>query len=187
MFAKLVLKGQINAALRFVSESSSGGVLPLTDDAMAQLKEKHPNPQPTKLGSLLFGPIDDELPETLYSEINGEMVRQAALRTKGAGGPSGIDANCFRRIMASKSFKQSSSRLCETIATMTKILCTRYIDPSTIEPLKASRLIPLDKGEGAVRPIGAGEVLRRIIGKCVMNIAKKDVVEENSARQPILT
>ena len=50
-----MLEGQINAALRFVSESSSGGVLPLTDDVMVQLKEKHPNPQPTKLGSLLFG------------------------------------------------------------------------------------------------------------------------------------
>jgi len=49
---------------------------------------------------------------------------------------------------------------------MTKILCTQYIDPSTIEPLIASRLIPLDKGEGAVRPIRVGEVLRRIIGKC---------------------
>ena len=42
VFAKLVLEGQINAALRFVSESSSGGVLPLTDDVMAQLKGKHP-------------------------------------------------------------------------------------------------------------------------------------------------
>ena len=103
VFAKLVLEGQINVALRSVSESSSGGVLPFTDDVMAQLKEKHNNPQPTKLGSLVFGPIDDEVPETLYSEINGEMVRQAALRTKGAGGPSGIDANDFRRIMASKS------------------------------------------------------------------------------------
>jgi len=33
-------------------------------------------------------------------EINGEMVRQAALRTKGAGGLSGVDANGFRRILA---------------------------------------------------------------------------------------
>ena len=97
MFEKLVLEGPINAALRFLSESSSGGVLPLTDDVIAQLKEKHPNPQPTKLGSLLFGPIDDKVPETLYSEVNGEMVRQAAI------GPSGVDANDFRRIMASKS------------------------------------------------------------------------------------
>ena len=93
---------------------------------MAQLKEKHPNPQPAKLGSLLFGPIDDAIPETLYSEINGEMVRQAALRTNGAGGPSGIDANGFRRVR---------------------------------------------------------EVIRRIIGKCVMNIAKKDVVEASGSLQ----
>ena len=77
----------------------------------------------------------------------------------------------------------SSSRLCEAIATMTNILCTQYIDPSTIEPLIASRLIPLDKGEGAVRPIGVGEVLRRIIGKCVMNIAKKVVVEVSGSLQ----
>ena len=94
------------------------------------------------------------------------MVRKAALRTKGAGGPSGIDANGFLRIMASKSFKQSSSRLCEAIVTMSKILCTQYIDPSTIEPLIASRLIPLDKGEGAVGPIGVGEVIRRMMNVC---------------------
>ena len=105
VFVKLVLEGQINAALRFVSELSSGGVLPLTDDVMAQLEEKQPNPQPAKLGSLLFGPIADAISETLYSKINGVMVRQAALRTKRAGGLSGIDANGFRRIMASKSFK----------------------------------------------------------------------------------
>ena len=107
VFAKLVPEGQIKAALQFVSESSSGCVLPLTDNVMTQLKEKHPNPQPAKLGSLLFGPLDDAIPETLYSEINGDMVRQAALRTKGSGGPSGIDANGFRRVMPSKSFKQS--------------------------------------------------------------------------------
>ena len=180
VFAKLVVEGQINAALRFVSESSNGGVIPFTDDVMTQLKEKHRNPQPAKLGSLLFGPIDDA---TLYSEINGDIVRQDALRTKGAEGPSGIDANGFRRIIASKSSKQSSSRLCEAIATMTKILCTQCIDLSTIEPPIASRLIPLDKGEGAVRPVGVGEVLRRIIGKCVMNIVKKDFVEASGSLQ----
>ena len=41
----------------------------------------------------------------------------------------------------------------------------------------ASRLIPLDKGEGAVGPIGGGEVIGRVCGKCVMMVAKKDVVE----------
>ena len=156
-FAKLVLEGQINSALRFLGETSTGGVLELTDDVMAQLKEKHPNPQPTTLGSLLFGPINDDIPESVYSEINGEMVREAALRTKGSGGPCGVDA--------------------------TRTLCTTYIDPATIEPLVASRLIPLDKGEGAVRPIGVGEVIRRIIGKCVMNVFKGDVVEASGSLQ----
>ena len=42
--------------------------------------------------------------------------------------------------------------------------------PSSIEALLANRLLPLDKGEGAVRPIGVGEVLRRIIGKCVVGV-----------------
>ena len=106
------------------------------------------------------------------------MVRQAALRTKGAGGLSGVDANGFRRILACKSFKQSSTRLCEAIATMTRTLCTQCIDPMTREPL-----IPLDKGEGAVRPIGVGEVLRRICGKCVMSVVKKDVVDASGSLQ----
>ena len=36
VFAKLVLEGQINLALRFLSESSSSGVLALTDEVMTQ-------------------------------------------------------------------------------------------------------------------------------------------------------
>ena len=57
---------------------------------------------------------------------------------------------------------------------MTRTLCTQYIDPMTIEPMAANRLIPMDKGEDAFRLIGVGEVLRRI---CV---AKKDVVEASA-------
>ena len=50
------------------------------------------------------------------------------------------------------------------------------MDPSTIEPLIANNLISRDKGEGAVRPIGADEVIRR-------NIARKDVVEARGSLQ----
>ena len=68
-------------------------MLALTDEAMTQLKQKHPTPQQAKLGSLLFEPIDNEFAESKHTEINGEMVRQDALRTKGAAGLSGVDAN----------------------------------------------------------------------------------------------
>ena len=40
----------------------------------------------------------------------------------------------------------------------------------------ACRLIPLDKSPG-VRPIGIGDILRRIIGKAVMAVIKPDVLE----------
>ena len=45
---------------------------------------------------------------------------------------------------------------------------------SSISPLMACRLIPLDKNPG-LRPIGIGEVLRRITGKAVLSVLRKDV------------
>ena len=128
IFANLVMTGQVNLALRYLSDDQGGGILPLSDDVMEQLKEKHPKPQVVQLGSLLFGPIKD-IPDTLYYEINEDMVRDAALRTKGSCGPSGVNANSFRRILTCKSFKRSGTELCEAIASMTKCLCTEYVDP----------------------------------------------------------
>jgi len=182
IFAKLIMEGQINSALRYLSDDDCKGVLPLTDDVMMQLQEKHPKAQEAKLGSLLFGPIED-VPDSLYQQINGEMIREAALRTKGSGGPSGVDALGFKRILACKSFKKSSASLYDALANLTKRLCTEYIDPHTIEPILANRLIPLDKGEGAVRPIGVGEVIRRILGKCVMKVLKQDVIDASGSLQ----
>ena len=45
IFAKLVMEGQIKAALRFLSDNDSKGLLPLSDYVMEQLQEKHPEPQ----------------------------------------------------------------------------------------------------------------------------------------------
>ena len=182
IFAKLVMEGQINSALRYLGENECGGVLPLTVDVMGQLKDKHPEAQEAKLGSLLFGPVE-EVHDSLYQQIDGDMIREAALRTKGSGGPSGVDANGFKRILACKSFKKSSANLCDAIAKMARRLNTDFVDPRTIEPFLANRLIPLDKGEGAVRPIGIGEVIRRVIGKCVMKVTKQDVIEASGSLQ----
>ena len=68
-------------------------------------------------------------------------MREAALRTKGSGGPSGVDANGFKRILACKSFNRSSINLCESIATLTRRRCTEFFCPLTIEPNVASRPI----------------------------------------------
>ena len=44
---------------------------------------------------MLFLPVED-VPAILYQQINGEMVQEAVLRTKGSYGPSGVDANGFQ-------------------------------------------------------------------------------------------
>ena len=55
--------------------------------------------------------------------------------------------------------------------------------------LVAARLMPLDKGETkegkpGVRPIGIGEVLRRLTGKLVVNVIKDDIIH---AARPLQT
>ena len=54
-----------------------------------------------------------------------------------------------------------------------------------LEAILANRLIPLDKGEGGVRPIGVGEVLRRIMGKCVTKVTKPDVIDASGSLQAV--
>ena len=85
VFAKLVMEGQINSAMCFLNDDISGDVLPLTDDGMLQLQERHPEVQQAILKVLLHGPVQD-IPDSLFLEINGEMICDAALKTKGLGG-----------------------------------------------------------------------------------------------------
>ena len=86
-------------------------------------------------------------------------------------------------MMACKSFRKSGTNLCSAIATMTRKLCTEYVDPRSIEAILANRLIPLNKREGKVRRIGVGEVIRRIMGKCVMSVTNQDVIDACGSMQ----
>eukprot|EP00794_Sanderia_malayensis_P016506 gene16505-18151_t len=42
LFQKIVISGKVNAALRLLSETESKGILPLTDENLALLNQKHP-------------------------------------------------------------------------------------------------------------------------------------------------
>ena len=64
---------------------------------------------------------------------------------------------------------------------MIKKLCieessTNVDGTTSIQSFVACRLISLNKNPG-LRPIGVGEVLRRIAGKAVMRIVKSDVMK----------
>ena len=43
LFAKYMMEGKVSAAMKLLDSTSSSGVLPLTDEVMKQLKQKHPD------------------------------------------------------------------------------------------------------------------------------------------------
>ena len=57
------------------------------------------------------------------------------------------------------------------MAVFAKKIAIEIVDPMTLEGYTSCRLIPLDKDPGntniQIRPIGVGEVMRRIIGKTI--------------------
>ena len=116
------------------------------------------------------------------SSSTGTAVYKAAKQLQGSGGPTLIDSDGWKHILCSKSFGPASSDLCDAIADLAKKLCRDDILLDLLHEFVANRLIPLDKGEDkegnpGVRPIGIGEILRRIVGKVVVNNIKEDIIK----------
>ena len=180
IFSKLILEGKIHSALRFLSQNHGGGVLNINDSVDGEgssvldtLRSKHP--PPGKLDTAAFVTTDLEPPEVhpiLFDCLTGQSIRNAALRTQGSAGPSGVDASGWRRMCTG--FHRHSADLCASIAAVARRLATQFVDPAPLTAYLACRLIPLDKKPG-VRPIGICEVLRRIIGKSISTVVKDDV------------
>ena len=181
-FAKLMLEGKVNPAIRLLEVNATGGVLPLTDEVIGNLQQKHPAGKPTNDTMLLQGPLM-KIHDVIYDDINAELIRKCATKTKGSFGPSCLDADFWRKITSSTLYGSSSDDLCHAIALLTRQLCSDNLnDPNSIEALMSCRLIPLDKAPG-IRPIGIGEVLRRIIGKAVMTVIKPDILNATGYQQ----
>ena len=150
------------------------GILPLNDTTLNLLKQKHPR-QSEADKHLLFDDIPKSIHKIKYKCIDAEVIRNTALRTRGGSGPSGMDADGWRRILTSNSFGQSSTDICMALANVAKKLSVEPDQTNSLEAFLASRLIPFDKKPG-LRPIGVGEVIRRIIGKSVVLILKEDII-----------
>ena len=180
-FATKMQKGNVNGAIKLLTNHMKNGVLPLTKETLDMLKQKHPSPSPATQEVLL-----PDLPimthPIKFDNIDADMVRKAAIKTNGGSGPSGLDSDGWRRLLTSKSFGMSSLDLCKTLANVIKKICTTSNLTNSLESLLACRLIPLDKNPG-LRPIGVGEVLRRIAGKVVVSTLRDDIVSSVGSLQ----
>ena len=170
--------GKISNALRSVNDCEKGGVLSLSEKIDNKtvfdiLKDKHPPPKSCD-DAYVVASSGNNLPyhPVIFDRIQAGAIRRAGMKTHGSHGPSGVDANEWRRWMSN--FSQSSTSLCRTVARLAVRIATEEIDNEALMPYNACRLIPLDKNPG-VRPIGVGEVLRRIIGRTILRCVENDL------------
>ena len=166
LFARFMEKWESKKALKLLESSKKGGILLLAEETFEMLLEKH---RKASNGILIEEDVQNVHP-VIYDSIDSKMVRDAIIKTSGFAGPSGLDADGWRRSLMSRNFGTSGENLRKTIGDMTK----RLRQDNTVKYLEAflaCRLIPLDEQSG-VRPIGIGEVLRRVIGKIVMKLLK---------------
>ena len=73
-------------------------------------------------------------------------------------------------------YKKENKELREQIAILARKIASEIVDPNSLESFTSCRLIPLNKNPG-IRPIGVGEVLRRIVGKSIAWVLKEDIQE----------
>ena len=180
VFVRLMLQGKVSAAMRWIGNNATG-ILDASEDVMQELIKKHPKAERATQGSLLEGPAVKVEP-VIFESIDGTLIQACAKRTGGSAGPSGLDSDGWKRLLCSKQFGKKTGELCDAIALMARRLSTSYVDPGTLKPYTACRLVPLDKKPG-VRPVGIGEVLRRIVGKAIMKVVQRDMVSATSPTQ----
>ena len=110
-----------------------------------------------------------------YDDMEESVIMKASMLTKSGSGPSGLDADGWRRTLTTRAFGTEILGLRKIFAQLIKKLCVEELEsPSTLESFVACRLIPLDKRPG-LRPIGIGEVLRRIACRAVMMLFNNDI------------
>ena len=105
-FAALVMDGKMGTAARMLDNDSRGALHSLDNTIGDQtvrkvLRDKHPSAAPLHVDAVMDGePLPQPHP-VIFSALTRDVIRQAALSTHGAAGPSGMDAANWRAMCTS--------------------------------------------------------------------------------------
>ena len=176
----MMLNGNGKSAMRYVVNQAKGGILKLDKETKQQLHDKHPRGEVAAAEVLIKGVVPENLDPIVFSALDAGSIKKCALKTEGAAGVSQADDQMWHKMVTS--FKETSTDFCAAVAAVTRRFATEFVDPQGIEALTANRGIPLDKCPG-LRPVGIGEVKRRVMGKAIMVIVGSDVQEAAGSLQ----
>ena len=90
-------------------------LLPLNKDTLSKRIQKHWKGKTDSQDIWLNGPLQNIDP-VKFQSIDEKIIRKAVIKTKGGSGPSGMDADGWRRILASNNSGTSSSDLRKAFA-----------------------------------------------------------------------
>lgn len=150
------IHGNAKTALNLLNTSKHSGVplslhSPVSQDdstwlVLDELKKKHLVGRPASSEVLLPPPSHDStFHPVVFDVLDGVAIHSAALWTKAAG-PSGLDAYGWRHLCTS--FQGVYNDLYISLASVTRNLCTSYVDPAGITALVGGCLIVLYKCPG---------------------------------------
>ena len=137
------------------------------DKTVAQIQaEKHTEGQPINRSCLVRHEKANPMPfhSSIFDKIDDNAIERAAQKTKWSHGSSVLDSCQWRRLLTS--YDQASINLRKTVVKLAHRVATEVLPSTSLEAYNNSRLIPLEKCP-CVRPNVFGEVLRRIIGRCI--------------------
>ena len=91
----------------------------------------------------------------------------------------------MKKLFCSKKHNRASESLYESLAALRRRICTEFVDPKSLESYIACRAITLDKndGKGGIRPIGIGEIIRRVLRKAIDQIFGADICHAAGSQQ----
>ena len=113
-------RGNVNAAIKLLTNNMQNGILRINKDTLKLLEQKHPQSR-------------SDTPEVThlvkFETIDAYSIRKTVKKTRGGSGPSGMDADAWRKVILSKSFGESSNDFCSALAKVTKKFCTENCNP----------------------------------------------------------
>ena len=104
-FKNLMSKENANGALKLLRDNIHSGILPLTKETLELLVQKQPEPREPSPDILIQGPTRP-IHSVAYDEMDESVIMKASMLTKRGSGPSGLDADGWRRTLTSVLLEQ---------------------------------------------------------------------------------
>jgi hypothetical protein len=149
----LAREGSYSKAFRLLL---SRGKAPLSDATLAKLRELHP-PRRTASSQLRGVPA----PKLSNADV---LAAMESFATGTACGPGGLRVAHLTELIRG----DPSQCFLDALTLAVNLLCSGSANPVIREFLASAALLPINKKDGGIRPIAIGEVLRRLVSKCLI-------------------